>query len=188
MSSKTQSQQRQVARDAEVARWGKEHDVAVGQLDDGQQWLIFVALQLLSWIGNIEPLKRLLGCLLSHCGMGLSSTLIGKLVGYTDRNVRYNQKHSASELWKRLSRPERGHREAKLGPEHAGPVAKFLVSHHGAKVDEILAFIDEELEVKIKPLTLRRFIERYGLGVLREGIHEDAPLFWAPATTVVPSS
>lgn len=186
MGSKAQSQQRRESRDKLVASWGEEHDVDVGRLDDGQKWLVFVALQLLAWLGDIGALKRLLGCLLSHCGMGLSSTVIGKLVGCTDRNVRYNQKHSANELWKRLSSPERGHRAAKLGAVYAGPVAKFLVTHQGARVDEILAFIDEELGIKIQQLTLRRFIERHGLGTLREELHEDGPLFWVPAATVAP--
>ena len=188
MGSKAQSQQRRESRDELVASWGKEHEVDIGRLDDGQKWLVFVALQLLAWIGDIVVLKRFLGCLLSHCGMGLSSTQISKLVGGTDRNVRYNREHSAEELWKRLSRPERGHRAAKLRAEHAGPVAKFLVNHQGARVDEILAFIDEELGAKIKPLTLRRFIKRYGLGVLREDVHDDSPLFWAPAAMAAPFS
>lgn len=188
MGSKEQSQQRRECRDKLVASWSEEHDVDVGRLDDGQKWLVFVALQLLAWIGDIGALKRLLGCLLSHCGMGLSSTLIGQLVGCTDRNVRYNQNHSADELWKRLSRPERGHRAAKLGAVYAGPVAKFLVTHQGARVDEILAFIDEEFGIKIQQLTLRRFIARHGLGVFREDIHEEGPLFWAPAATAAPFS
>ena len=188
MSNRARAQQRQNSRDELVDNWCQEHDVDVKRLDEGQKWLVFVALQLLAWIGDVAALKRLLGCFLSHCGMELGSTLIGKLVGCTDRNVRYNQEHSSTELWQRLSRPERGHRKAKLGPEHAGPVARFLFMHPGAKVAEILAFIAEELGIELSPLTLRRYIEHHGLGCFREGVHEQGPLFWAPAATEAHSS
>ena len=78
MSSRARTQQRQVSRDELVVNWGQEYDVDVERLDEGQKWLVFVALQLLCWIGDIAALKRLLGCFLSHSGMGLSSLLIGK--------------------------------------------------------------------------------------------------------------
>ena len=188
MSSRARSQQRQNSRDELVSRWGQEHDVNVERLDDGQKWLVFVALQLLSWFGNVTALKRLLGCLLSHSGMGLSSTLIGKLIGCSDRNVRHTRGQPAAELWRRVSNPERGRPAAKLGPENVGRLANFLVHHPGAKVAEILAFLAEELEVEIGPMTLRRYIKRYGLGCLREGVHEQGPLFWAQAATEAPSS
>ena len=188
MNRKARSEERQKARDEQVHRWAGEHDVDVERLDEGQKWVVFLALQVLSWIGSMGPLKRLLGCILSHSGMGLSSVLIGELLDCSDRTVRTNRNHSAEDLWKSLSNPERKRQEPMLGPEHAGPVAKYLLEHPGAKVNEILAFIAEELEVEIKFLTLRRFIQRYGLGCLRDGKHERAPLFWERASTAAPFS
>ena len=188
MSSKARAEERMHVRGEIVGHWGREHSVNVERLDDGQKWIVFVTLQVLAWIGNISPLKRLLGCFLSHCGMGLSGALIGTLLGCSDRNARYNKEYSAEELWQRISRPERGHAAAKLGPEHAGSVAKYLVEHPGARVDDILAFIARELEVDIGPLTLRRYIKRYGLGCLRDQKHEQSPLFWERASTEAPLS
>ncbi len=186
MSKTARFEQRKHTRDEVIARWGGEQEVNVERLDDGQKWMVFFVLKVLAWIGGIAPLKRLLGCFLSHSEMGLSSVLIGKLIGCSDRNVRYNAEHSSDELWQRLSRPERGHPKPKLLPRHAGPLAKYLSEHSGAKVKDILKFISTKLAVDIKSLSLRRYIKRYGLGCLRDGKHEQAPLFWARPCTEVP--
>jgi hypothetical protein len=79
-----------------------------------------------------------------------------------------------------------GHRKPKLQPEHAGLLAKYLVEHKRAKVNDILAFIEHELGVSMDRLTLRRYIQRYGLGCLRNDEHVDdgAPLFSAQPSTV----
>jgi len=162
--------------------------VDVERLDEGQKWAAFVALRLLAVIGAVPPLRRVLAYFLVHCGLDLGSTLISALVGTSDRNVRYNHRHSAEELWRRVSHPIRGHRPPKLGPEHAGPVAKFLAANPRARVNTILQFIAEELGVEMDRLTLRRFIKRYGLGCLRGDEHEQGPLFWAQRPTGAPFS
>ena len=84
-----------------------------------------------------------------------------------------------------MSNPVRGHRAPKLGPErapklgpeHVGPVAKYLAEHSGARVKEILQFIEDEFGVQLDRLTLRRYIKRYGLGCLQGEIHQQGPLF-----------
>ena len=177
MSSAAKSADRQRSRDKRLAQWGEAHRVKLERLDEGQKWVVFAALGVLAVIGGIKPLKRLLGYFLAHCGMGLSSTIIGALIGVSDRNVRYEQRRSAEEVWQRVSRPARGHRPTRLAPEHVGIVAKYLVEHPGAKVQEIIDFLAEELGVTVHRHTLRRYIQRYGLGCLRDGVHEDAPLF-----------
>lgn len=169
--------------------WCGEQDVDMRHLDEGQKWAVFVSLQILAWIGGVGALKRLLGYFLSHSQMGLSSVLIGKLLGCTDRNVRYAASNDAESFWRRTSQPERGHAKAKLAPQHAGPLAKYLSENPGARVQEILSFIATELGIEIGHLTLRRFIERYGLKCLRRlrnDKHEQSPLFWATRSTEAP--
>jgi hypothetical protein len=107
--------------------------------------------------------------------MELGSSLIGALIGVSDRAVRYTQAQSVREVLGRLR--ERGHAAPKLKPEHSGPIAKYLVEHPRAKAPQILQFVAETFGVTVDRLTLRRYLERYGLGCLREDKAQDAPLF-----------
>lgn len=179
MSRSETSADRQRSRDGALEQWAATatKPIKLELLDEGQKWVVFAAIRVLSVIGGIKPLKRLLGYLLAHCGMALGTTIIGEIIGVSDRSVRREQGHSANEIWQRVSNPERGHRAAKLGPEHAGIVAKYLVEHRAAEVDQILDFLTEHLGITVHRHTLRRFIKRYGLGCLRDGVHQDAPLF-----------
>ena len=76
-----------------------------------------------------------------------------------------------------LRESKRGHAAPKLKPEHAGPIAKYLVEHPRGKAPQILRFVAETLGVTVDRLTLRRYLERYGLGCLREEQAHDTPLF-----------
>jgi hypothetical protein len=103
---------------------------------------------------------------LLHAGMGLSPAQVGAAVGRTDRAMRTVRALSAQELldaiWGELGR----HRRPRLHPEHAGPIAKYLVDHPRCTQPEVVAFIARELSVEIEVQTLRRFLEAYGLYVL----------------------
>lgn len=164
-------------RNEQLEAWSSEHDINIERLDEGQKWIVFVALQILALVGKVAPLRRIVGYLLVHCGLDLSSTLIGALLGTTDRNVRYHRGRTPEDLWQKVCSPVRGHRAPKLGPEQVGPVAKYLVQHPGAKVEAILQFIREQLDVEMDRLTLRRYLERYGLGCLRGDKLDNTPLF-----------
>ena len=177
MSRAAKSAERKCARDEHLDQWAKAHQIKIDRLDEGQKWVVFSALRLLAVIGGISALKRLMGYFLAHCGMGLSGTVIGALIGVSDRSIRQNKQYTADELWQRVSQPTRGHRPRKLEHEHAGILAKYLVEHRRAKVDEILSFLAEKLGITMDRLTLRRYIERYGLGCLRGEVHDDGPLF-----------
>jgi hypothetical protein len=175
--------ERQRRRDEQLAHWSDAHRVDVKHLDEGQKWIVFVTLELMTIISALGPLRRVLGYLLAHSGMGLGSTLIGTLLGVSDRAIRYTQALTAKELMASIRHPVRGHRAAKLGPEHAGRLAKYLVEHPKAKVHDILDFISKELGVTMDRLTLRRYIARYGLGCLRKDAHEAPPLLSAQPPT-----
>ncbi len=177
MSRSAKSTQREHLRDEELSTWGKEQSIDIERLDEGQKWFVFASLQILALVGEVAPLRRIMGYFLMHCGLDLRSKLIGALVQTTDRNIRYHANRTAEELWQSVSSPIRGHRPHKLGPEHAGPVAKYLIKHPGVRVNSILQFISTELGIDIDRQTLRRYIKRYGLGCLRDNKHEQAPLF-----------
>lgn len=176
-SKKASSLARQQAREEQLRTWGDAHRVNLDGLDEGQKWLVFAALQILAVIGQVRPLRRVLGYFLAHCGMGLGSTRIAALLGLSDRAVRLLQAQSTTELLAGVRQPAKGHRPPKLGPAHAGPLAKYLVAHPNAKTSQLLQFIAEEFGVTMDRLTLRRYLVRYGLGCLREDQHTSAPLF-----------
>ena len=169
--------ERKRIRDEELQAWGDEHRIDVERLDEGQKWVVLLALRILAVVGDVKPFRRIVGYFLVHCGFDLGSTLIGALVGTSDRNVRYHRGRTAGEFWKSVSSSVRGHPAPKLGPEQVGPIAKYLVEHPGARVKEILQFIRESFAVEIDRLTLRRYIKRYGLGCLQGDRHKNAPLF-----------
>jgi hypothetical protein len=165
--------------------WAQQHGVVLRQLDDGQQWLVFAALRVGSALGALPALMRLLAYLLAHCGMGLSGPVIAALTGVSDRAIRTTKALTPHELLLSVRTPPRGRGKPKLGPEHAGAVAKFLVEHPDVQVSGILSFVREQLHVDLDRKTLRVYIARYGLGCLRGDMLVDAPLFSEARTSAV---
>jgi transposase len=165
-----------VERDQRLKEWATRSRVSLAKLEEGQQWVIYAALTFLAAVGDVAPLRRVVAYLLCHSGMGLSTAVIGSVVGTTGRAVRDGQQFVPLEFWKRLRSQRRGHAPPKLPREAVGVVAKFLAEHQGCSVAEVLSFIAEKLGVTMNRLTLRRFFKRYGLGCLREGAVQDTPL------------
>ena len=164
--------------------WCKENGTDLRRLDEGQRWVIYAALQILTVVGELAPLRRVVEYFLAHSGMDIGSTMISKITGTTDRAIRDTQKLESTALLRYVQKPIAGHRPPKLFPVNAGPLAKFLITHKDAKVADILAFVKSEFGVSVDRLTLRRYMKKYGLGGLREDDgHEEAPLFWDQPTT-----
>jgi len=138
-------------------------------------------------------LIRLIAFFLLHADMGLTPVQVGAAVGRTDRAMRTVQALSAREVLDALFAELRCHRQPKLHPEHAGPIAKYLVDHPRATQAEVVAFIARALAIQVDVQTLARFFKAYGLGVLFEGrgARETAgerPFASAPPITEAPSS
>lgn len=165
---------RAAARAKALNAWEKECGIALGQLDEGQQWVVFAALQARSRLGRLPALLRLLAYVLAHCGMGLSAPLIASLTSVSDRAIRATKALTADELLHGVRTPPCG--KPKLGPEHAGIVAKFLVERPKPQVNDVLAFVKREIGIEIDRKTLRVYIARYGLGCLRGDLAIDTPL------------
>jgi hypothetical protein len=179
---------RRAARAERLDVWALEHCVELRHLDDGQQWLVFAALSVREALEGLPALMRLLTYMLAHSSMGLPAPVIAALSGVSDRAVRATKALTASELLHCVRTPPRGRGKPKLGPEHAGTVAKFLVEHPNPHVRDIIAFIRTELGVVLDRKTLRVYIARYGLGCLRGDLHADSPFFSEAQTSEAPFS
>lgn len=178
---------RDAARQNILAPWAADHGVHLDALDLGQQWTLFIGLQLLSLLGPVAVLRRLLGYLLAHCGMGLPSGVIAALIGVSDRALRTTKALSPRQLLTTLRRP--GNRKPKLRAHHAGPVARFLVEHPGAPAQDLRDFLRQQFQLSVDRTTLHRFLTRYGLGCLRswEASPRPTPLLSAPRSLEAPS-
>lgn len=177
------SSERDGLREQVLGDWARTHGLELKRFDPGQQWVIFFALRVIACLDKLPPLKRILGHFLARSGMDLGSGAIAAILGVTDRAVRNTQALEPTALLKSVQQPIRGHAKAKLEAHHAGVVAKFLVEHRRALVQEVLDFIDKELGIVIDRLTLRRYVARYGLGCLRGDLVTEGPLFSAELAT-----
>jgi hypothetical protein len=166
----------ELERDAALQPWARQHQLDLHKLNAAQRWLLFFALQWIAWAGSVAPLRRLIGALLAHTRL-LSTSVIGALTGVSDRAVRKTREVAPAELIESLRPPNTG-APCKLKPVHAGTVAKYLVQHPRVLQQDVIAHVHKTLGIDIDRQTLRRFLKRYGLGCLRDGIVEDAPLFW----------
>jgi transposase len=174
-------------RERRLKQWASQSGVELSRLDALQRGVVLAAVTFVGFVGEVAALRRLVAYLLSHCGLGLSSAVIGAVVGTTDRAVRKGRQMSPQEFWKKLQQARRGHAPAKLQREQVGPVARFLAEHPRCSVAELLDFIHQSFGVQMDRLTLRRFLQRYGLGCLRQQAVESTPLLSDAPSTQVPS-
>lgn len=177
----------QSERERRLEKWAADSGVELSGLDEWQRGVVLAAVTFLSFVRGVPALGRVVAYLLSHCGMGLSTTVIGAVVGTTDRAVRKGRQQSPKQFWKRQQQARRGHAPAKLQPEQVGVVAKFLAENKQCTVAQLLGFIHQSLGVQMDRLTLRRFLKRYGLGCLRQQAVEGSPLLSALPSTEAPS-
>lgn len=177
MAKTEASSDREKRRHRVLEGWSERTGVDLARLDSGQQWVIFAALQIASLFGKRSVLKRILVFLLARCDMGLRPTVIAAVVETSDRTVRNVRAYSPEELLASVRQQIGGNHKPKLEAVHAGVVAKLLVEHPKARVNELLNLIAERIGITVDRLTLRRFLKQYGLGCLRGEIVTDrAPL------------
>jgi hypothetical protein len=174
-------------------RWEAERADVLEKATGPQRVLLEAAVRFIAVIAGQPLLLRMAAFFLLHAGMGLTPAQVGAAVGRTDRAMRTVRGLSVREVldstWAELGR----HRQPKLHPEHAGPIAKFLVDHPGCTQPEVVAFIASDLKIDVDVQTLRRFFDTYGLGVLRpdRAAQEEAParpFRWGAPTSGAPSS
>jgi hypothetical protein len=174
-------------------RWQREHADVLEGATRAQHVLLEAAVRFVAFIAAQPILLRVAAYVLLHADMGLTAAQVGAAVGRTDRAMRTVRTLTAHEMldsiWAELGR----HRQPRLRPEHAGPIAKYLVDHPHCTQPEVVAFIASELKIDIEQQTLRRFLDAYGLYVFRpdhargEG-HVSRPTLSGAPTSGAPSS
>jgi transposase len=173
MDTDTATQAIETPEDAWV-RWQCEHAEVLARGTGPQRILLEAAVRFVAAIAAQPILLRVAAFFLLHAGMGLTPAQVGAAVGRTDRAMRTVQALGARDvldsIWAELGR----HRQPKLHPEHAGPIAKYLVDHPRCTQPEVAAFIASELSIVVDTQTLRRFLEAYGLNILRPDPHHAA--------------
>lgn len=149
------------------AGWQREHADVMARATGPQRILLEAAVKFVSVIAAQPILLRVAAFFLLHSGMGLTPAQVGAAMGRTDRAMRTVQalgvRDMLDSLWAELGR----HRQPKLHPEHAGPVAKYLVEHPRCTQPEVAQFLAAEFSIVVDAQTIGRFLEAYGLGVLR---------------------
>jgi transposase len=175
------------------ASWRHEHASVLERATGPQRVLLEAAVRFIAVIAAQPLLLRMAAFFLLHAGMGLTPAQVGAAVGRTEQAMRTVRGLSARDLLDSIWAELRRHRQPKLHPEHAGPIAKFLVDHPGCTQPEVVAFIASELKIDVDVQTLRRFFDTYGLGVLRpdRAAQEQAParpFRWGALTSGAPSS
>lgn len=187
MGKDTKAAEREALRVSELRAWAGSHAIDLARFDVGQQWVIFFALRVVAHLGKVIALKRVVGYFLAISKMNLGSGTIAAIIGVSDRAVRSAQALEPAAMLHSVRHPVGGHRKPKLEAHHAGVIAKFLIDHPRAQVQEVLDYIEKNLSVTLDRVTLRRYIARYGLGCLRGERVTDAPLFGAEPVTGAPS-
>jgi len=175
------------------ARWAEAHQRLLERATEAQRVLLEATVRFIVGASAPAMLIRLVAFFLLHADMGLTPVQVGAAVGRTDRAMRTVQALSAYDMLDALWAELRRHRQPKLHPEHAGPIAKYLVDHPSATQAEVVAFIARALTIHVDVQTLARFFKAYGLGVLvderRAGETEGKrPFASAPPITEAPSS
>lgn len=152
------TQASETAQDAWV-RWQGEHADVLERSTGPQRVLLEAAVKFVAAIAAQPILLRVAAFFLLHAGMGLTPAQVGAAMGRTDRAMRTVQalgvREALESIWAELGR----HRQPKLHPEHAGPIAKYLVDPPGCTQPEVTAFIASELSIVVDVQTLRRFLD-----------------------------
>ena len=165
----TATTQANEARQDVWAGWQHEHAAVMARATGPHKILLEAAVRFVAAIAAQPILLRVAAFFLLHAGMGLTPAQVGAAVGRTDRAMRTVQALGARDvldsIWAELGR----HRQPKLHPEHAGPIAKYLVDHPRCTQPEVADFIAAELSIVVDTQTLRRFLDAYGLDDLRPG-------------------
>ena len=156
----------ETAQDA-WADWQREHGELMARATGPQRILLETAVRFVAIIAAQPVLLRVAAFFLLHSGMGLTPAQVGAAMGRTDRAMRTVQALGARDMldsiWAELGR----HRQRKLHPEHAGPIAKYLVEHPRCSHPDVAMFIAAELSIVVDSQTVSRFLDAYGLDVLR---------------------
>jgi transposase len=143
--------------------WLREARVAAEQLSDQQLAVLRATFQFLQGSNGDYSTARIASHFLLHCGVGLDTAQIARLVGISSRSAFRHRKLSARQVVQQIQHHFRGRPYGKLLPRHAGSLAEFLFTHPQATRDELLEFIGRTWEFRVSKVALWEFLKKYGL-------------------------
>ena len=170
-----------------LAEVEQKSGVSLSTLRPEQQAVLFAATQVLLAVATVPVLRRLVGYFLLHCGLSLPMAAVSAVMQMGPRALSRLKHTPPAELLTALSRRPAG-KQRKLRPEHLGPLCRFLVDHPRCTLREVHDFVRTQLGVSVKRHALRRYFQRYSLGVLREERVDARPLFGVTPPTLAHSS
>lgn len=114
-------------RDRALLEFTRRSEVDLAALDEGQRWLLFAALNLVTQLAAVL-LRRLLAYLLCHCGLGLKVQVVASALSLSPLAMSSLRKAEPAQLLRSLRRAPLG-KKPKLRPEHGCPLVRFLLDH-----------------------------------------------------------
>jgi hypothetical protein len=156
--------------------WAQTHQLDPTRFSTEQRALVGAALHFLEFAEHHRLLVRFVAYFLTPCGIRLSASNVGRVVGRKSRAVEETKAASVEEFVRAAHRDGDRHGGPTLEPVHAGPVAQFIFEHPGCTHDDIAEFAAERLGVVVGIDGVRAFLRRHGLIDLKNQAPA-APLF-----------
>jgi len=127
--------------------------------------LLEAALTFLEFVGHLALFRRILAYVLQHCGVKFPQRILAALLSYTDRNLRKLKTQAPADMARHLQfRPEYNvGQAARVQPEHIGPLVEFLVARERTTLEEVQAFLQDKLGIRVSRSTVENTLQRYGL-------------------------
>ena len=145
--------------------------------------LLEAALTFLEFVGHLALFRRILAYVLHHCGVKFPQRMLAALLAYTDRNLRKLKTQAPAAMARHLQfRPESNvGQAARVQPEHIGPLVEFLVARERTTLEEVQAFLQDKLGIRVSRSTVETTLQRYRLTRLLR--RKAAPEAGQPAPT-----
>lgn len=147
--------------------------------------LLEAALTFLEFVGHLALFRRILAYFLQHCGVKFPQRMLAALLAYTDRNLRKLKNQAPADMARHLQfRPEHNvGQAARVQPEHIGPLVEFLVARERTTLEEVQAFLEDKLGIRVSRSTVETTLQQYELTrLLRRkapyGAEQAAPKFF----------
>src|SRR3990167_2681485 len=99
------SDEREARREEVLEVWAVENSLRLDRLDVGQQWVVFAAIELVSFLSAVPALARVVGYFLSHCGLDLGTQVVAAVVGVSDRAIRQAKALTPKEMLHSVRHP-----------------------------------------------------------------------------------
>jgi hypothetical protein len=143
--------------------WLAEARVPEQHLTASQRSLLYAAFCFRQKQGTDYYATRLLGHFLLHCDSGLPVAQIARLLHVSRPTASRQQGLAAKQVIQQAHHRMDGRPYGKLLPRYAGPIAEFLCTHPKATRLDLLDFIGQTWNIRVRRTALFHFLKRFGL-------------------------